>query len=215
MITKTQTQATLRNIAANIAAHARTAHAERTAIKADPMVPPAGLGGVLRQHTDRTNTARRALTDKARDSINSYRLDNVKRPPSFRPGSAAEASWLAAIAVQAVHYSPAVLAETIESAIADGDTAMVALLLPLASSLTSYAKPFTASTAVIAATVKGRQFLDSTPEIVASKAAADYADALSFELGALENALTSDTPIDLLDKMVEFHALPNLLPVSV
>jgi len=201
----------LRSTARHVTARARQRAVERTALLrtlrgVDPQTVDEDLTAFDRATADERHT----VTAEARAAVAHYRTHNVMtRPPDYRPSSAAHASWVAAIASQAPHYSPDVMTRTIRSAIASNDTALVAALLPLAESLGSYRKEFVGKMSAVV--IDGQDAL-RTPEVIASEQAAEWADAVDGEIAYLDAVLGNRQPIDSLDLNLSTGSFPNILP---
>lgn len=213
MATKQQTVTTLRAMASRITAHARHAAEVRALTRADPTIHPDLMPRVLADHRAEVATERQGMTAAAHQIVGQYRDANVLRTmPDPRPATAALASSIAGTCAMAPHFSPAVLGKTISDASERGNVALVAALMPLLESLTTYSKPFVNSPDAIAALVSGRQCLSNQPEVVASNEAKDFAELLDFEIGTLETVLNGDAPIAGLEEYAKVQALPNILP---
>jgi hypothetical protein len=213
MPNRTAVQSQLQQLARELASTARTRAAERAALQTNPMVPREGLPGVLRDHTAAVRAERSAVSAKMRQALTAYRDQAVlKAPPDLRPSSAAHASWIAAIAAQAPHYSPSVLCRTVRDAAKTGDMALVSCLTPLLESYHGYKKEFATSGEVVNALIDARAALDSVPEVQASNAAAEFCDSVEHEINALATLLSGDRSIEALDTHVGTGSFPTLLP---
>ena len=211
MAGKIETGFRVQAIAREVASHARQRTDERERLRTDPRIPREGRATILAQFDAETASQRAALTERARGFLTSFRAEFVMTgPPDYRPASAAEASWVAAICAMAPSFSPSVLAATLKDAAASGNTGLVAALVPLAESLSSYKKEFVGNGQLAAAVMDAKESL-RTPEVQASDEARDWADSAEQELRLIENTLRDHGP-DAIDVYVQQRALPVTLP---
>lgn len=214
MRTRNDTAAGLRQIGAQIAEHARARAAGRRALFADARIPSEGRGQIVGEYDSETRAARREMVARGRASVAAYRADAVmQRSPSYRPSSAAESAWISGLVSTAPHWSPEVMKATVKQAIADGDRALLAALMPLAESFANYKKVY--SDSGLAATLFDAREALVTPEMTASAEAADWAKEADQELGALARTLDDDVTATSLDVHIPLNAFPNTLPASL
>lgn len=208
-MTRTTAQREALHAARQLVAHAQKRAEALKRMKADPMIPNEGFSVLKAQHDAQTAWERQGLRAHTAQAIAHYRAESCVLP-DYRPASAAHASWIAAIAAQAPHYSPLVMARTLKEAVAAGDMALVAAITPLAESYLGYRKEFQ-SGPVGGAVADARDALDHVPEAVAAREAAAWTDRLEAELHALDRINAEPDAPTALQLHIDMGAFPTLL----
>jgi hypothetical protein len=186
--------------------------AAEQAVKNDPRIAPPQRPATLALVASEGATRRRVDFQRAHEALAQYRQEFVLAvPPRWRAETSTEAVAVAAVVGQAEHWSPSVWRSQMALAIGHQDRALVSALLPMLESFLEYRKPFAESAGASNALVDGQQFLDQQPEVVQSKANAEWATSMAGDLVTLEKTLAEPNALEALEAYQQSGVFTEIL----
>lgn len=201
------------NSARELARQARDRDTARRQLETDLRIPDGPQrDALLRQHDAavRTETGRAIAGLRAMLSEHA-RVGILKAPPSPRPNSAAEASWVAAMVQVGVNSTPDVFDAILRDATANGERGLVAALVPLGQSYRATRKDFAAHPTLADSLTAGAAVLVTDAQRASDDARA-WQERAESDAASLAQVLSGERVSETLDAYASLNAFGALMP---